>query len=216
MTKKTVNMPKFGRDVEVRSASYDEADNTVEVIWTTGAPVRRYSWRDGVYYSEILEVSDTAVRLERLNAGAPFLNTHADWTLSNVIGSVVPGSARIEGGVGYARIKLSRADEDKAIVEKIRDGIIRNVSVGYAIHKVEKTVNEQGCDEEWRIVDWEPMEISAVPIPADSGSQIRSEKQGADVPCEFITTPAVGRNEMVRKRMEMRERQATTRVAGHK
>jgi HK97 family phage prohead protease len=215
MTKKTVSLPKFGRNVEVRSASYDEADNTVEVIWTTGAPVRRYSWRDGVYYNEILEVSDAAVRLERLNAGAPFLNTHSDWSLEDVIGSVVPGSARIEGGVGYARVKLSSAPEDSAILSKIKDGIIRNVSVGYAIHKVEKTVNEQGGDEDWRVVDWEPMEISAVPIPADAGSQIRSERQGADVPCEFTTTRAVGRNEMVRKRMEMRERQAITRVAGH-
>lgn len=200
--KKTVNLPKFGRDVEVRSASYDEADNTVEVIWTTGAPVRRYSWRDGVYYNEILEVSDAAVRLDRLNAGAPFLNTHADSKLADVIGSVVPGSARIEGGVGYARVKLSSAPEDSAILGKIKDGIIRNVSVGYAIHKVEKTVNEKGGDEDWRVVDWEPMEISAVPIPADAGSQIRSsaETYACDmVECEVDHSPSATRARMVER-----------------
>jgi hypothetical protein len=27
----------------------------------------------------------------------------------------------------------------------------------------------------WRVVDWEPHELSLVPIPADAGAQIRSE-----------------------------------------
>ena len=139
MTEKIINLPKFGMGAEVRSASFDEAENTIEVIWTTGAPVRRWSWRSERYYQEVLEVTPKAVRLDRLNAGAPFLNTHSDWDLSDVIGSVVPGTARVDGGKGYATVKLSRADEDKAIVDKIRDGIIRNISVGYAIHKVVKT-----------------------------------------------------------------------------
>ena len=39
------------------------------------------------------------VRLERLNAGAPFLRVHEAHDLDAVIGSVVPGSARIENGV---------------------------------------------------------------------------------------------------------------------
>lgn len=185
MTTKTIDLPKFGRAAEVRSASFDAADNTVDVIWTTGASVRRYSWRDGVYYQEILEVTPEAVRLDRLNAGAPFLNTHADWDLSDVIGAVVPGSARIADGKGFAKVKLSSAPEDAGIVQKIRDGIIRNISVGYAIHRVEKTVNGDGADEEWRVVDWEPLEISAVPVPADAGSQIRKDKQEL-MPCEFV------------------------------
>ncbi|MQY44496.1 hypothetical protein GAO09_00205 [Rhizobiales bacterium RZME27] len=208
MTDKHVNLPKFGRNAEVRSASFDEADNTIEVIWTTGAAVRRWSWRSERYYSEVLEVTPQAIRLERLNAGAPFLDTHDDWSLRSVIGSVVPGSAKIEGGKGYARVKLSRAAEDAAIVDKIKDGIIRNISVGYAIHKVVKTDSDgDGTDEEWRVVDWEPLEISAVPVPADAGSQIRKEEQKL-IPCEFVGEQATGRNEARRIRMAMRHRQS--------
>lgn len=208
MNEKIVNLPKFGMSAEVRSASFDEAGNTIEVIWTTGAAVRRWSWRSERYYQEILEVTPKAVRLDRLNAGAPLLDTHDDWSLRSVIGSVVPGSARIEGGKGYARVKLSRADEDKAIVDKIRDGIIRNISVGYAIHKVVKTdADGDGNDEEWRVVDWEPLEISAVPVPADAGSQIRKEAP-VMVPCEFVSETATGRNEARRIRMAMRQRQS--------
>jgi hypothetical protein len=183
-----VAAPKFGRGAEVRAASYNEADNSIEVVWTTGAAVRRRDWRNGGYYSEVLEVTPQAVRMGRLNAGAPFLDTHDDWSLRSVIGAVVPGSAKIENGRGIARVALSEAAGDADVISKIRTGIIRNVSVGYAIHRVEKTENAD-ADDEWRVVDWEPMEISAVPIPADAGSQIRgADEHEAD--CVIVTHTA--------------------------
>lgn len=189
MTETIASMPKFGRAAELRAASYDESDNTIEVVWTTGAAVRRYDWRNGRYYNEILDVSPKAVRLERLNLGAPLLDTHNDWMLRSVIGSVVPGSAKIEGGKGVARVQLSRAEDDAAIVGKIKDGIIRNISVGYAIHKVIKTdADGDGADDEWRVVDWEPLEISAVPVPADPGSQIRGDDKAGQYPCVIVST----------------------------
>lgn len=207
-TERLEHLPKFGRSAEVRAASFDDADNTVEVVWTTGAAVRRMDWRSGRHYSEILEVSDGAVRLDRLNAGAPLLDTHDDWSLRSVIGSVVPGSAKLEGGKGTARVRLSNAAGDADVVSKIRDGIIRNISVGYAIHKVIKTeADRDGGDDEWRVVDWEPMEISAVPIPADAGSQIRKNDDRALTPCEFVSVAAApGRNEAVLARMRARQR----------
>lgn len=193
MNKATTALPKFGRAAEVRAASFDESDNTIEVVWTTGASVRRRDWRTGRFYNEILELKPGSVRLDRLNAGAPFLDTHDDWSLRSVIGAVAPGSAKVEGGKGLARVKLSRAPDDAAIVEKIRDGIIRNISVGYAIHRVEKTdADGDGQDDEWRVVDWEPLEISAVPVPADAGSQIRKADDDAALTlCEFITHRSV-------------------------
>jgi len=181
--KKTVQAPAQARSAEVRAASYDEAQNTIEVVWAAGGVVRRHSFWDDETYDEALEMTPEAVRLERMNNGAPFLNTHGAYDLSDVIGSVVPGTARIEGGKGLATVKLSNRDEAKGIVQDIRDGIIRNVSVGYRLHKI---VKEEDDDEKiplWRVVDWEPMEISAVPIPADPGAQIRSAGKPETNPC---------------------------------
>ncbi|MGJ0508410.1 MAG: HK97 family phage prohead protease [Methylocystis sp.] len=161
------------RGAEVRASSFNEVDNTVDLVWTTGAIVRRQSWIDGPYDEELV-VNSKSVRLDRLNAGAPFLNTHANWSLEDVIGSVVPGSARIEKGQGIATIKLSTAPRDADNVAKIRDGIIRNISVGYLTHAIEKIARGKGQVPLWRVIDWEPHEISAVPIPADTGAQIRS------------------------------------------
>ncbi|MDR6304936.1 HK97 family phage prohead protease [Nitrobacter vulgaris] len=208
MNKNITSLPKFGRAAEVRAASFNQKDNSVEVVWTTGATVRRFDWRTDRFYSEVLVVTPSAVRLDRLNAGAPFLNTHSDSDLSDVIGSVVPGSAKLKGGKGIARIRLSNASSDADIVSKIRDGIIRNVSVGYIIHRVEKTENVDGADDEWRVVDWEPLEISAVPIPADAGSQIRKNDDRAQMPCEFVSGTATSRNEAVLARMRCRQRMA--------
>lgn len=47
-----------------------------------------------------------AVRLDRLNAGAPLLKVHDASVLDSIIGSVVPGSARVGNGRGIARVRF--------------------------------------------------------------------------------------------------------------
>ena len=138
--------------------------------------MRRTDWWDGTEYDEVLSLEPGAVRLDRLNLGAPYLDSHNSYGLENVIGSVVPGSAKIAEGIGTCRILLSRAAGDADTVQKIKDGVIRNNSVGYWLHKIVKTQGDDGSVARWDVVDWEPLEISAVPIPADPGSQIRSRR----------------------------------------
>ncbi|MBM3552772.1 MAG: hypothetical protein FJX45_13640 [Alphaproteobacteria bacterium] len=166
------------RAAELVPASFEPSDNSVDVIFTTGATVRRNSWNDGPYDEELV-VSENSVRLDRLNAGGPFLDTHDQFSLRAVIGSVVPGGARIEGGKGFARIKMSSAPGDADTVLKIREGVIRNVSVGYISHRIEKQERD-GQVPLWRVTDWEPYEISAVPAPADAGCQIRGASADDD------------------------------------
>jgi HK97 family phage prohead protease len=74
-------------------------------------------------------------------------------------------------GVGIAKIKLSSRSEVQGVIEDIRDGVIRNISVGYRLLDVE-VQERKGAPELWVVHRWEPLEISAVPIPADAGSQI--------------------------------------------
>lgn len=189
MSKKSMSLPIQGRAASVRPESLNAEARTVEVVWTTGAVVRRVRWEgwdDLVEYDEELVVSEGAVRLERLNAGAPFLDSHSNYRLASVLGSVVPGSVRLEGGKGYATIQLTSAADVAGEVQRILEGTVRNVSVGYVVHRVEAT-KEDGKREVWRCVDWEPMEISAVAIPADAGAQTRSAEADASVyPCLLV------------------------------
>ena len=173
MPKDIIDLPLQGRVASVRAGSADEAARTVEIIWTTGATVRRARfWDEAV--DEELSLDGSAVRLDRLNGGAPFLNSHDAWSLDSVLGVVVDGSARIANGQGTATIRFSERADVEPIFRDIAGGIIRNVSVGYRVHRYEITKRD-GAPELWRAVDWEPLEISAVAIGADPGARVRSD-----------------------------------------
>lgn len=172
-------IPMVTRQLEIRAGTFNEADNTVEVVWTTGARGTRFDWRRWETIEEELSTDPAHVRLDRINRGGPVLNTHSSWELEDQIGVVVPGSARMEGGLGIATLQLSRRDSVKAIVQDIRDGIIRNLSVGYQVHAYEIT-EKDGERPLYRAVDWEPYEISFVPMPFDAGAQVRSAETARD------------------------------------
>jgi len=89
----TIELPALHRVAELAPNSADADARTVEVIWSAGARVRRMTLF-GDTYDEELSLDPAHVRLERLNAGAPFLKVHELRELDAVIGSVVPGSAR--------------------------------------------------------------------------------------------------------------------------
>ena len=173
MPKDIIDLPLQGRMASVRAGSDNEAARTVEIIWTTGASVRRARfWDEPV--DEELSLDGSAVRLDRLNGGAPFLNSHDAWSLDSVLGVVVDGSARIANGQGTATIRFSERVDVEPIFRDIAGGIIRNVSVGYRVHRYDITKRD-GAPELWRAVDWEPLEISAVAIGADPGARVRSD-----------------------------------------
>lgn len=171
---------------------------TAELVFTTGAPVQRYDWANSRYYVEELVVDADSIRLQRLQAGAPLLNTHDSWELEAVLGVVdQPAVAR---GEGTCRVTFSRRESVAGYVQDVADRIIRNVSVGYVRHRIEMVApSELAGTWRYRVTDWEPMEVSLVPIPADAGAQVRdaSGTAGASAdkrtfPCEFIETRSAG------------------------
>jgi len=164
-------------------------ERTVELVWTTGAQVRRASWARGDYIEE-LSLQPGAVRLDRLNKGGPLLDAHDSYSLRSQIGVVQ--RAWLDGNEGRALVKFSRRDDVEPIFQDVIDGIYRNVSVGYKVHKTER--DETGAVPVERAVDWEPYELSLVPIPADAGAQVRSEEPPATQPEKerSMTLPADG------------------------
>jgi hypothetical protein len=168
----TINLPPLTRAADLLPTTLDDEDRSIEVVWSTGARVRRRPFF-GEPFDEELSMEPSHVRLDRLNNGAPLLKVHALDELESVIGSVVPGTARIESGRGIARVRLSEREDVAPIWEDIRNGHIRAVSIGYQVHRYEVTRSENG-PELWRAVDWTPFEISAVPVGADPAAGFRS------------------------------------------
>lgn len=169
--------------------SINDADRTVDVVWSTGARAANYVPAIG----QIMEELDMgAARMDRLASGqAPVLDTHRMAGAASVIGRVV--SARVERGRGIATLQMSRAPDVEPIWHRIKEGTLRSVSVGYRVFKYEPI--RDGALTVHRAVDWEPYEISLVAVPVDAAAGVRSDDHQPrmtalepEIPAE-VTTP---------------------------
>lgn len=166
----------------------NEDSRTVELTFTTGADVVRFDWETGRKFFERLSLDDKHIRMQRLNSGAPLLDSHSAYTLASQIGVVERAS--VDGKKGLATVRFPKAEDDEAadrIYRKVRDKIIRNVSVGYRVHKFEEVGQKNGIPVRLA-TDWEPYEISMVPMGADSGARVRSSKDIHTNPCLVVTS----------------------------
>jgi hypothetical protein len=151
-------------------ATVDRAARTVEVVWSTGARARNFVPPLGMITEE-LDMSPSAVRMDGLRSGsAPVLNTHRKADARDVVGRVV--AAWLEAGCGYATLQFSNATDVEPLWQRVADGTLRSVSVGYRVHRYE-TVTDPRDGTVHRAVDWEPYEISVVPIPVDPAAAVR-------------------------------------------
>lgn len=196
--KKSIKIEKMNVRAGFQPGSYNEEDRTIEVVFSTGSKGKRYSWSIGEYFEE-LSMKKGDVRLERLNAGAPVLNNHSrSEGLNGVIGVVE--KAYIRNKEGIALIRFSEREEVQGIVRDIQSGIIRNVSIGYVVHKFDDVSKKNDEIPTLRATDWEPMEVSFVDIPFDMNAQSRSQEKDAQYDCiiEKIEEQNMNREELIR------------------
>ena len=154
----TVDLPLQTRtDVRLMPESVDAERRTVEVVWSTerrGAPARsldRQALRRGAV------ARGGHVDLSRLNGGAPLLNTHGAWDLRDVIGVVERAWIAREGEALVGRPRCaSPTGPTSSRSGATSAGIVRNVSVGYAVRSYEITETD-GQPPVWRAVDWQPL-----------------------------------------------------------
>lgn len=177
---KTVEFPKLQTRAMFDAATVNEEARTVEVTFATDTPVRNYNWRMEEEFNEILSFESGHVRMDRMNAGAPLLNNHDRWSgVRGVLGVVE--SSSLGKNEGRAVVRFSKRDEVEPIFQDVKDGILKGISAGYRVHKYERTPpQKEGEVATYRAIDWEPMEISLAPIPADARSKVRSDEQGTN------------------------------------
>lgn len=193
----------------------DEEARTVELVFSTGAAVERFDWWTGKRFIEKLSLKPEHIRLERLNSGAPLLNAHSAWALQDQIGVVQSGSAHLTAKEARATVRFSRRADVEPIFGDVRDGIIRNVSVGYRVHRFEE---ESGKDNKLPVrtaTDWEPFEISMVPMPADMGAQTRDAEPLQTNPCVLVMRAAHEDADRSRRFRLARARGHSSVVPGH-
>lgn len=166
-------MELLTRRATLAPATADPDARTVEVVWSTGSPVRRRDMAG--QYIERLSLAPEAVDLSRLE-GASVLDAHRQTAVRDVLGSV--RSAAVDGKRGTALIQFSARPEVEPVWQDVLAGILRHVSVGYSVEDwAEATENGARV---LTAVRWTPHEISLVPTPADPGAHIRMETEMTD------------------------------------
>jgi HK97 family phage prohead protease len=142
----------------------DAEKRTVELSFSSEQPVQRW------FGTEILSHAEGAVDMDWINSGnAPLLWMHDGRTQ---IGVVESAAHDVKGKRTTAVVRLANDDEGTKFLNRVKDGIIKNVSVGYSISAWSRTTTETDDPDEdsndiYTATRWRPHEISLVSTPAD-------------------------------------------------
>lgn len=191
-----VGKPQY-RDLTIDRADAQAMadDRTVELSFASDTPCPHFSWRLWDFVDVKLSMDPAAMRTDRLANGAALL---ADHDPTDQIGVVESFSVSPEDGKVRAKVRFSRSARGQEIYQDVIDGIRRNVSVGFSIHKLVLEEENQDGNDLYRADDWEPFEISIVSIPADVSV-------GVGRSAEFANTNPTPEFKQMSKEMEMPE-----------
>lgn len=134
------------------SRAKGEDGRTLTFPFSSEYPVQRS------FGNEVLSHERGAMDLSRLEDGAPMLFNHDP---SKVIGVVERAWLDEQQKRGYVTVRFSRNAFAQEVLADVKDGIMRNVSVGYQINQME----ERG--DNYVATKWMPYEVSTVGIGAD-------------------------------------------------
>ena len=166
------------RTMQVRAATLDEENRSVEAVLATETPALLYDWRAGEVVEEVLRADGAD-----LPAQLPLLDIHNRWTLDAVLGSI--RSLRRDGDTIVGRLFFAEKDETaERAWNKVRQGHLTDVSVGYQVREFTdipagqtSTVGGKQYTAGKRSLRistaWTLREGSLVPIGADPAAKIR-------------------------------------------
>lgn len=172
---------KAERSLQVDRAAIDVEARTVTLAFASETPVER------LWGIEVLDCTASAMRQGRLRSGANLLCDHNGRDVVGVIESVEIGADKVCRAV----VRFGKSARAQEVFQDVIDGIRRNVSVGYLVHRAILAEERDGL-ETYRITDWEPYEISLVSVPADAsvgvGRSLATSAQAT--PAATSTTPS--------------------------
>jgi hypothetical protein len=195
--KQTLPMNQFR--AQLSEGSLNEETRTVEMVWTTGSKGLRHTFF-GSYYEE-LSLDPNAVNLSRLADGThPLLAAHNDRSLDAVVGVVE--KVWLTANEGRAIVRFAKDEISDRVFQKVKDKILRNVSVGYSVEEYTDVSNDNDEVPTYRATRWTPAELSIVPIGFDAQAKIRNQENLTENEVEIIT-----RSEQLQEKVEMTEQE---------
>lgn len=170
----------------VDGSNFDETTNSVPVVFATENPVLTRDWAGDLFY-EVLSMNPAHIRQDRINGSLPALDNHdKNGSVSKVVVGRVQ-DPQIVNKEYRATIRFSKRQSNEELVSDVKDKIIVDVSAGYRVYAY-RDISQPGDKYPTLLaIDWEPTEVSMVPVPADYKAKIRSAQYA---PAPTVETPA--------------------------
>lgn len=200
MATRRLEVPGMRLRADLRAGSVDKKNRIIECVFSTGARGLRYGRveNEWILFHEELSLDPEHVRMERLNNRAPVLNAHGGWNLKleDQIGAVAKAWLETENSrqIGVAALRMSARSAVAWVYEEMVDEIITHVSVGYKVYRYQFMGHAEDGYPIYRAVDWEPYEISPVPIGFDDEATTReavTEAPAQESKIEFFSCEVV-------------------------
>lgn len=193
--------------------SVDAEARTAEVVFSTGALITQFVAHKGdvrLMPTRVV-VENGAIDLDFLRSAGPVLDAHQTYEAANVIGSVE--DAWIANGEARARIRFADIPDVEPIWQRVRQGHLRNVSMGFYV-LAQEVRQEDGPDgtpfDVMVFTRTRPVELSAVPIPADLGARVQ---RAPDVMAQAMAGAAHAAASMQQKEQKMEDHEQSVAQA---
>lgn len=145
------------------ASTFDAETRTVEVVFSTGAPVTRYDMEGA--YIERLDLN------QNWPSTLPVLDSHRRDSLNDQLGSADSLVSVGEGARAIVRLSRHNPLADR-IAAELAEGRRFGVSCGYTVQRYQTSTDAQGRRVK-TATQWTPIEISLVIIPADAAATTR-------------------------------------------
>jgi HK97 family phage major capsid protein/HK97 family phage prohead protease len=141
-----------------RETDIDVEARTVKLAFASDKPI------DNWWYGQIrLMMGKKNVRTQRFDQGAALLMDH---NTRDQVG-VIEDYSFDSDGMARCTVRFSKSAHAEEIFQDVRDGIRKNISVGFMIWELNLESKSKDAPSVYRADDWEPYEVSIVSVPAD-------------------------------------------------
>lgn len=188
----------FTRAAQTRPNSFDPATRTVTAVIASPTPVPRRDAR-----GPFLEVL-TADTLDLSAADLPVLDSHRTASVRDQLGRV--RSIAVEGDSVVAVLWLSSAEDVAPVVQRIADGTVTGVSIGYCVAGWTEKQTQAGRVKS--PTAWTITEVTLTSNPADPSARLRHQEESPMPEATETVSPDVA--EQTRRR----DIRALVRTAG--
>lgn len=171
-----IQLPLQRIEAKFSVAKADRESRTVPMVFYSGSKVVQFSFGKGLHYLQ-MSMDAKSIRMSALQSGrAPFTNGHASANDPSAVLGVL-SNPRLEDGVGMVDVRFSKRAEVEPIYQDVLDGVLPNVSMEAALHKLKEVTQEGEKIRSFVATDWEPIAVALVAQGADPNARIAAASE---------------------------------------